>query len=168
METTTYLYPKVQHFKLSPSGTPSRQPILPSFAFPQSPQSSQLTPETATVQKIISEILATPHLNKSSTGDSIAFARDARELLIECCVEFITLISSEANEIAEKEQKKTIAIEHIDKALKDLGFPEYVKEVLASAGDAKEMLKVSDAPVEVERKGASWICSPIVLIWVLC
>lgn len=74
----------------------------------------------------------------------MTFARDARELLIECCVEFITLISSEANEIAEKEQKKTIAIEHIDKALKDLGFPEYVKEVLASAGDAKEMLKTRE------------------------
>ena len=96
----------------------------------------------ATVQKIISEILATPSLNKGSSDGSITFARDARELLIECCVEFITLISSEANEIAEKEQKKTIAIEHIDKALRDLGFPEYVKEVLASAGDAREMLKV--------------------------
>lgn len=73
----------------------------------------------------------------------MTFARDARELLIECCVEFITLISSEANEIAEKEQKKTIAIEHIDRALRDLGFPEYVRAVLDSAGDAKEMLKVS-------------------------
>jgi glycerol dehydrogenase-like iron-containing ADH family enzyme len=58
-------------------------------------------------------------------------------------VEFITLISSEANEIAEKEQKKTIATEHIDKALKELGFPEYVREVLASAGEMKETMKVS-------------------------
>ncbi|KAL9633051.1 MAG: hypothetical protein Q9164_004931 [Protoblastenia rupestris] len=95
----------------------------------------------ATVQKIISEILTTPSLN-TAPDSSVTFARDARELLIECCVEFVTLISSEANEIAEKEQKKTIAIEHIDKALRELGFPEYVKEVLASAGDAKEMLKV--------------------------
>ncbi len=58
-------------------------------------------------------------------------------------MEFITLISSEANEIAEKEQKKTIATEHIDKALKELGFPEYVREVLASAGEMKETMKVS-------------------------
>ena len=99
--------------------------------------------QTATVHKIVSEILSTPSLS-SSSSDTMTFARDARELLIECCVEFITLISSEANEIAEKEQKKTIAIEHIDKALKDLGFPEYVKEVLASAGDAKEMLKTRE------------------------
>ncbi|KAL9125195.1 MAG: hypothetical protein Q9217_005566 [Psora testacea] len=97
----------------------------------------------ATVQKIISEILTTPSLN-AGLDSSVTFARDARELLIECCVEFITLISSEANEIAEKEQKKTIAIEHVDRALRELGFPEYVREVLASAGDAKEMLKTRE------------------------
>lgn len=91
----------------------------------------------ATVQKIITEILAT-----NDSESSITFARDARDLLIDCCVEFITLISSEANEIAEREAKKTIATEHIDKALKELGFPEYVREVLASAGEMKESLKV--------------------------
>lgn len=91
------------------------------------------------MQKIITEILAT-----NDSGElSITFARDARDLLIDCCVEFITLISSEANEIAEREAKKTIATEHIDKALKELGFPEYVREVLASAGEMKESLKVS-------------------------
>lgn len=88
----------------------------------------------ATVQKIITEIL------QPSPG--VTFAKDARDLLIDCCVEFITLISSEANEIAEKEAKKTIATEHIDKALRELGFPEYVQEVLASAGEHKEQLKV--------------------------
>ena len=90
------------------------------------------------MQKIITEILAT-----SDSESSITFARDARDLLIDCCVEFITLISSEANDIAEREAKKTIATEHIDKALKELGFPEYVREVLASAGEMKESLKVS-------------------------
>ncbi len=98
---------------------------------------------TATVQKIVTEILATP-----DSESSIAFGKDARDLLIDCCVEFITLISSEANEISEKESKKTIAPEHIDKALRDLGFPEYVREVLASAGDMKESLRVSG-----DRKG---------------
>ncbi|KAI4259762.1 MAG: hypothetical protein LQ352_000568 [Teloschistes flavicans] len=87
----------------------------------------------ATVQKIITEIL------QPSAG--ITFAKDARDLLIDCCVEFITLISSEANEIAEKEAKKTIATEHIEKALRELGFPEYVQEVLSAAGEHKEVLK---------------------------
>ena len=64
-------------------------------------------------------------------------------------MEFITLISSEANEIAEKEAKKTIAAEHVDKALRELGFPEYVSEVLAVAGEHKEQLRVR------------WLC----LVW---
>ncbi|MCJ1316911.1 Down-regulator of transcription 1 [Xylographa vitiligo] len=79
-----------------------------------------LTLPKATIQKIITEILG----DKSG----LTFGKDARDLLIDCSVEFITLISSEANEIAEKESKKTIAAEHIDKALRELGFPEYVSE----------------------------------------
>ena len=93
---------------------------------------------TATIQKIITEILG----DKSG----LTFGKDARDLLIDCCVEFITLISSEANEIAEKESKKTIATEHIDKALRDLGFPEYVQEVLSVAGEHKEQLRVRFSP----------------------
>ncbi len=63
-------------------------------------------------------------------------------LLIECCVEFITLISSEANEISEKESKKTIACEHITKALEQLGFGEYVQDIMEVASEHKEQLKV--------------------------
>ncbi|PNS15815.1 negative cofactor 2 complex subunit beta [Sphaceloma murrayae] len=75
----------------------------------------------ATVQKIINEVLSGDH--------GMSFAKESRDLLIECCVEFITMISSEANEIAEKDAKKTIACEHITKALEDLGFAEYVPDI---------------------------------------
>ena len=64
-------------------------------------------------------------------------------MLIECCVEFITLISSEANEIAEKEAKKTIAAEHVVKALKDLGFEEYIEQIQEVAQEHKEHQKVN-------------------------
>jgi histone H3/H4 len=89
----------------------------------------------ATVQKIVSEILP--------PSQGIAFNKDARDLLIECCVEFITLISSEANEISEKESKKTIACEHITKALEQLGFGDYVPGIMEVASEHKETLKVS-------------------------
>ncbi len=89
----------------------------------------------ATVQKIISEILP--------SSEGLGFARDARDLLIECCVEFITLISSEANEIAEKEAKKTIACEHVTKALTDLGFQDYVPAVLEVVNEHRENQKVN-------------------------
>lgn len=61
---------------------------------------------------------------------------------MECCVEFITLISSEANDISEKEAKKTIACEHVEKALRDLGFSDYIADVLAVAEEHKQQLKV--------------------------
>ncbi|TPX14479.1 uncharacterized protein E0L32_005443 [Thyridium curvatum] len=87
----------------------------------------------ATVQKIVTEILP------PATG--VSFSKEARDLLIECCVEFITLISSEANEISEKEAKKTIACDHITKALETLGFSEYVPAVLEAAAEHKEVQK---------------------------
>ncbi|KAJ4993915.1 cbf nf-y family transcription factor [Stagonosporopsis vannaccii] len=84
----------------------------------------------ATVQKIVQDILA--------TEPGMTFAKDSRDLLIECCVEFITLISSEANEIAEKDAKKTIACEHVKAALEELDFGEYVPAILDVAQDYKK------------------------------
>lgn len=89
---------------------------------------------TATVQKIVQDILA--------TEPGMTFAKDSRDLLIECCVEFITLISSEANEIAEKDAKKTIACEHVKAALEELDFGDYVPAILDVAQDYKKTQQV--------------------------
>jgi hypothetical protein len=72
----------------------------------------------------------------------MTFAKDSRDLLIECCVEFITLISSEANEIAEKDAKKTIACEHVKAALEELDFGDYVPAILEVAQDYKKSQQV--------------------------
>lgn len=55
--------------------------------------------------------------------------RETRDLLLECCVEFIHMIASESNEACERGGRKTIAPEHVLEALKTLGFGEYVSEV---------------------------------------
>ncbi|KAJ2492148.1 negative cofactor 2 transcription regulator complex subunit ncb2 [Coemansia sp. RSA 2050] len=73
----------------------------------------------ATVFKLIAEMLP----------EDIVCAKDTRELLLECCNEFIHLIASESNDVCEKEAKKTIAAEHVLTALQDLGFGKYVTEV---------------------------------------
>ncbi|KAL6534962.1 Down-regulator of transcription 1 [Orobanche gracilis] len=87
----------------------------------------------ATMTKIIKEMLP----------PDVRVARDTQDLLIECCVgEFINLISSESNEVCNREDKKTIAPEHVLKALElysiekkfllddmVLGFGEYIEEV---------------------------------------
>lgn len=93
------------------------------------------TVPTATVQKIINEVLASKAADESA--QPMSFAKETRDLLIECCVEFITMISTEANDIAEKDAKKTIACEHITKALQDLDFGEYVPELMAVADQFK-------------------------------
>lgn len=76
----------------------------------------------ATMFKIIKEMLP----------PDVRVARDAQDLLVECCVEFINLISSESNEVCGKEEKRTIAPEHVIRALQVLGFGDYVEEVYAA------------------------------------
>ncbi|KAJ0808542.1 putative transcription factor Hap3/NF-YB family [Helianthus annuus] len=46
----------------------------------------------------------------------VRVARDTQDLLIDCCVEFINLVSSESNEVCSKEDRKTIAPEYVLKA----------------------------------------------------
>ncbi|KAJ8553770.1 hypothetical protein K7X08_024448 [Anisodus acutangulus] len=76
----------------------------------------------ATMTKIIKEMLP----------PDVRVARDAQDLLIECCVEFINLISSESNEVCNRVDKRKIAPEHVLKALEVLGFGEYIEEVYAA------------------------------------
>ncbi|CAM6090349.1 unnamed protein product [Calypogeia fissa] len=76
----------------------------------------------ATMTKIIKEMLP----------PDVRVAKDAQDLLVECCVEFINLISSESNDICSKEEKRTIAPEHVLRALEVLGFGEYIGDVQAA------------------------------------
>jgi histone H3/H4 len=108
---------------------------LPKGASPPSRFHSANALPTATVQKLISELLPA----------DLTFAKESRDLLIDCCVEFIHLVSSEANEICEKETKKTISADHVVKALVELGFEDYVQEIQEIAFEHKEQQKVSYA-----------------------
>ena len=56
----------------------------------------------------------------------------------------------------ERESKKTIAPEHVAVALKELGFPEYIQEVLAVASEQKEQLKTREKrTTKMEQSGMS-------------
>nr|XP_009939480.1 PREDICTED: protein Dr1 [Opisthocomus hoazin] len=76
-----------------------------------------LTIPRAAINKMIKETLP-----------NVRVANDARELVVNCCTEFIHLISSEANEICNKSEKKTISPEHVIQALESLGFGSYISE----------------------------------------
>eukprot|EP01098_Paradermamoeba_levis_P004815 TRINITY_DN2061_c0_g1_i1.p1 TRINITY_DN2061_c0_g1~~TRINITY_DN2061_c0_g1_i1.p1 ORF type:complete len:139 (-),score=44.62 TRINITY_DN2061_c0_g1_i1:58-474(-) len=78
-----------------------------------------LTLPKVTVSKFIKDLLP----------EDVKCANDTRDLIVECCVEFIHLISSEANDVCNNEKKKTIAPEHVLKALNELGFGSYCDAV---------------------------------------
>ena len=62
----------------------------------------ELTLPRAAMNKMIKEVMP-----------NIRVANEARELILQCSTEFIHLLSSEANEICDKQQKKTISPEHV-------------------------------------------------------
>ncbi|PAV20687.1 histone-fold-containing [Pyrrhoderma noxium] len=104
----------------------------------------ELSLPKATVSKMISELLP----------NDVSCSKETRDLIIECCVEFIHLISSEANEICEQESKKTIAPDHIITALKRLGFEDFTTEVEDVLKDHKKLVKDREKKVsKLEQSG---------------
>lgn len=89
----------------------------------------------ATMTKIIKEMLP----------PDVRVARDTQDLLIECCVEFINLVSSESNDVCNREEKRTIAPEHVLRALEVLGFGHYNEEVVA-AYEQHKLETMQDGP----------------------
>merc|ERR1712129_137660 len=62
----------------------------------------------------------------------------ARELVLNCCSEFIHLVSSESNDICNNQQKKTISAEHVLLALEKLGYGEFRKDAEEVLSECKE------------------------------
>ncbi|KAF7684133.1 Negative cofactor 2 complex subunit beta [Astathelohania contejeani] len=92
----------------------------------------ELTLPKASVDKLISD----------SCPKGMTSNREVKELIMECCVEFIHLITSGANEICAKENKKTITHQHIYKSLETLGYSEYLKECEVVYEDYLEVSKL--------------------------
>ncbi|GAA5820544.1 hypothetical protein JCM11251_003040 [Rhodosporidiobolus azoricus] len=85
----------------------------------------------ATVNKLIAELLP----------EGVTASKEVKDLIVECCKEFVLTVSSEANEICEKESKKTMNPDHVVSALKALGFEDFVEGVEDVLKDHKELAK---------------------------
>eukprot|EP01105_Mastigella_eilhardi_P025990 TRINITY_DN7288_c0_g1_i2.p1 TRINITY_DN7288_c0_g1~~TRINITY_DN7288_c0_g1_i2.p1 ORF type:complete len:167 (-),score=53.18 TRINITY_DN7288_c0_g1_i2:48-521(-) len=90
-----------------------------------------LTLPKSTVGKLVKDYL--PGTVRSSN--------EIRDLISDCCVEFIHLVADQANEVSVKDHKKTIAPQHIIQALRDLGFEHYVSQVQEVYEQHKETLQ---------------------------
>lgn len=75
----------------------------------------------------------------------VRLTSDTRDLIAACCSEFVQLLSSEANEICEKDSKKTITPEHVLRALDQLGLERFKREV----EEEYERAKVEDAKMKM-------------------
>ncbi|GAB0087679.1 Protein Dr1 [Sergentomyia squamirostris] len=93
---------------------------------PPPSEDDELTLPRASINKMIKELIP-----------SIRVANESRELILNCCTEFIHLISSEANEVCNLRNKKTINAEHVLEALERLGFRDYKHEAEAVLSDCK-------------------------------
>lgn len=51
-----------------------------------------------------------------------------RNLVLNCCNEFLRMLSDEANEVCSKSKKQTIMPDHVIESLKTLGFESWVTE----------------------------------------
>lgn len=86
----------------------------------------ELTIPRAAINKLIKEIVP-----------DVRVANDSRELILQCCSEFIHRITSEANGICEGQAKKTMSAEHVLAALDKLGFSHYKTEAESVVNDAR-------------------------------
>lgn len=101
------------------------------------PYSHPTPPEALTLIPILKfpEDVALPKATVNKFANEIAqsldvrLTADTRDLIANCCTEFVQLLSSEANEICEKDSKKTITPEHVLRALAQLGLDRYLAEV---------------------------------------
>ena len=78
----------------------------------------------SSLQKAIKDLLP---------GD-MRIAGDATDLLVQCCNQFVHLVSTQANVVSEREKRSTISPEHVVRALEELEFGgHYVEAVKAGA-----------------------------------
>nr|XP_047138073.1 protein Dr1 isoform X2 [Hydra vulgaris] len=87
----------------------------------------------------------------------IRVSNDARELVLNCCTEFIHLIASEANEICNKQTKKTISPEHVIAALETRKKNNKLKNLGVSEEELLRQQQALIAQARAEQAQEEWV-----------
>jgi down-regulator of transcription 1 len=62
--------------------------------------------------------------------EGLVLGRDTHDLIVSCAVEFVQLLTFQANEICQKETNNGyISLQHVIRACEELGFDEFVSEI---------------------------------------
>eukprot|EP01080_Neovahlkampfia_damariscottae_P007727 gene7727-12197_t len=99
----------------------------------------------STIQKIIKE-----HLKAD-----IRCSNETRELISECCVEFVQMLATEANDICNKQNKKTISGAHIIDSLRKLGYESYIEKAEEVLEEHKVEQEKTNKPKKFNTSGLS-------------
>uniref|UniRef100_A0A7S4P2S8 Transcription factor CBF/NF-Y/archaeal histone domain-containing protein n=1 Tax=Guillardia theta TaxID=55529 RepID=A0A7S4P2S8_GUITH len=94
-------------------------------------ESGDLMLPKATVFRTIKDVLPEGYRCSSETGN----------LIMECCMEFMRMISDETSQLCAKEGKSTIGADHVLKSLESLGFHAWRKDLDAALSSHKEISK---------------------------
>jgi len=86
---------------------------------PTNKKDEELSLPRATINKLIREALP----------QDVKCTSETQKLIMQCCMEFLKLVSYESNEVCRENNKKMISPEHVVTALEKLGFSDYVPEV---------------------------------------
>jgi down-regulator of transcription 1 len=92
----------------------------------------------ATVDKIVSSFLP----------KGFVVPRESKEIFLHGCIEFLTMVTLEANRACEADKKKTIAHDHVYKALEATGFGPYIEECKTAHLEYESYLKQKPSKID--------------------
>jgi histone H3/H4 len=81
----------------------------------------------ATVSRLIAESLPA----------EATCSKEARDIMVDCAVQFIHLLASEANQASEDSTRQSINADHLMKAIRSLGFEKFVEPLQQAHEDQK-------------------------------
>lgn len=85
--------------------------------------------------------------------DGLNFTRDTHDLILACALEFVQLLTFQANEICQKETRNGfIGLQHVVKACEELGFHDYIREIEAVTEVYDRQLKMMQKVMTLRRE----------------
>ncbi|CAN0908757.1 Nuclear transcription factor Y subunit B-6 [Linum grandiflorum] len=117
-------------YRSSSSSSSRPRPSSPTAPAPgKSPAENKAAPEECTVreQDRFMPIANVIRIMRKILPPHAKISDDAKETIQECVSEYISFITSEANERCQREQRKTITAEDVLFAMSKLGFDDYIE-----------------------------------------
>ncbi|KAG9508731.1 Protein Dr1 [Fragariocoptes setiger] len=78
----------------------------------------------------------------------VRVSNETREVILQCCNEFIHIVTRQANSICDEQQKKTLSSEHVLSVFDQFGWSEYKAAAELVENDCKEKKRRQSTKLE--------------------